>query len=298
MLREILPSVIYENLSLLPLDSINEIRLRVGSLVVVNVGGVNNFLTYSGLSKKASEGLIVRSANIDYILQKVSNNSLYTINDQLINGYITFNGFRLGVSGELVVVDGKIKTIKNITSINIRLPHVVKNCCLPVYNFIVEGGIKNTLIISPPGAGKTTFIRDLAYQINTHESNQNILIVDERNEISSIYDKEYLKGIDVYKNCSKEFAFGNGIRSMNPSVIITDEIDVCRDLYSIENAITSGVKVIATLHAKDINDLRNKKSFKEMLDKEMWERIVVLGTSNGYGTIEGVYNQHLRCIYV
>lgn len=298
MLREILPSVIYENLCLIPLDSINEIRLRVGSLVVVNVGGINNFLTYSGLSKKSADGIIVRSANIDYILQKVSNNSLYTINDQLINGYISFNGMRLGVSGELVVVEGKIKTVKNITSINIRLPHIVKNCCLPVYNLLVEGGIKNTLIISPPGAGKTTFIRDLAHQINSHESNQNILIVDERNEISSILDKEYLKGIDVYKNCTKEFAFGNGIRSMNPSVILTDEIDVSRDLSSIENAITSGVKVIATLHAKDINDLRNKKSFKEMLDKEMWERIVVLGTSNGYGTIEGVYNQHLRCIYV
>lgn len=297
MLKEILPNLIYENLSMVPLECINEIRLRVGCLVVVNIDGTNNYLTYNGLSKTPAEGIIVRSANIEYILQRVSNNSLYTINEQLINGYVCFNGMRLGVCGEIVNVDNKIKTIKNIHSINIRFPHIVKNCSLPVYNFLVEGGVKNTLIISPPGAGKTTFLRDFAHQVLNREKNQNILIVDERNEITSILDKEYLKGVDVYKNCTKDYAFSNGIRSMAPTVIFTDEINISNDTESIENAITSGVKVVATLHSKDVNDLRSKKTFKEMIDKEMWERIVVLGTSNGYGTIEGVYNQHLRCIY-
>lgn len=298
MLKEILPNFMFESLNNIPLEKINELRLRVGSLITVNVSGTCLYLTYNGLSKTPSEGIIVKSCNLDYILQKISNNSRYSINDQLINGYVTFEGVRIGVCGELVKTDEKISTVKNITSLNIRIPHIVKNCSLPVYGILVEGGVKNTLIISPPGAGKTTFIRDFASQLKAREHNPNLLIVDERCEITSVCENEIFAGIDVMKNCSKEYAFTNGIRSMSPSVIITDEIDVNKDLETIQNAMTSGVKVVATLHAKDTNDLKNKECFKEMLRREMWERIVVLGTSNGMGTIEGVYNQHLRCIYM
>lgn len=298
MLKEILPNFIYENLSTIPLEKVNEIRLRVGGLITINVAGTCLYLTHNGLSKSIGDGIIIKSCNLDYILQKVSNNSLYSINDQLLNGYVTFNGMRIGVCGELVQNDGKLTTVKNITSLNIRIPHIIKNCSLQVYGILVEGGVKNTLVISPPGAGKTTFIRDFAYQIKMREHNPNLLIVDERCEITSVCEKEIFAGIDVMKNCSKEYAFTNGIRSMSPSVIITDEINVNRDLETLDNAMTSGVKVVATLHAKDINDLKNKACFKEMLRREMWERIVVLGTSNGMGTIEGVYNQHLRCIYM
>ncbi len=298
MLKEILPNFLYESLSTVPMEQVNEIRLRVGSLITINVAGTCLYLTYNGLCKNPSDGIVVKSCNLDYILQKVSNNSLYSINDQLLNGYVTYNGLRIGVCGELVQTDGKLTTIKNISSLNIRIPHIIKNCSLQVYGMLVEGGIKNTLIISPPGMGKTTFLRDFAFQLKAREHNPNLLIVDERCEITSVYEKEIFVGIDVMKNCSKEYAFTNGIRSMSPSVILTDEIDVNKDLETIQNAMTSGVKVVATLHAKDINDLKNKECFKEMLRREMWERIVVLGSSNGIGTIEGVYNHYLRCIYM
>lgn len=298
MLKEILPNFMYEGIAQIPFEKINEIRLRVGSLITINVGGMCLYLTHNGLSKVKGDGIIVKSCNLDYILQKISNDSRYSINDQLINGYVTFCGMRIGVCGEVVQNENKITTVKNITSLNIRIPHIVKNCSLQVYGLLVEGGVKNTLIISPPGEGKTTFIRDFASQLKSREHNPNILIVDERNEITSVFEKDVFEGIDVIKNCTKEYAFTNGIRSMSPSIIITDEINVSTDLQTIDNAMTSGVKVVATLHAKDICDLKNKECFKEMLRREMWERIVVLGTSNGIGTIEGVYNQHLRCIYM
>lgn len=298
MLKEILPNFLYESLSKIPLDKITEIRLRVGSLMSVRVDGMSLFVTSSGLSKTQGEGFVIKSCNLDYILQKISNNSRYSINDQLINGYVTFGGMRIGVCGEVVTNENKISTVKNITSLNIRVPHIIKNCSLQVYAYLVEGGIKNTLVISPPGAGKTTFIRDFACQLRMREHNPNILIVDERSEITSIIDDSIFAGIDIIKNCTKKYAFTNGIRSMAPDVIITDEIDVEKDLDAIQNAMTSGVKVVATLHAKDTNDLKNKAAFNEMLRREMWERVVVIGTSNGVGTIEGVYNQHLRCVYM
>ncbi len=297
MISEILPEKLNIALGSVNKNLINEVRIRVNAPITLNVKGEVFYLTSSGVSKNKDLSLIAKSGTIDYILQKVSNNSLYTINDQLINGYVTYGAIRIGVSGELVVVNGKIKTIKNINALNIRVPHIIKNCSLPVYKLLVEGGLKNTLIISPPGAGKTTFLRDFAYQLCQREKGINLLIADERSEITGVMEQEFLSGVDVYKNCTKEYAFGCGIRSMRPDVIITDEIDVNKDASAIENAMCSGVKVVASIHANNLTDLKNKSGFINILNKHLFERFVVLSTENGYGTIEGVYNENLRCIY-
>ena len=279
------------------INNVNEIRLRVNCPIILNVKGENCYLSDSGITADENLAYVCKNSTIEYVLNKISNGALYTINDQLINGFVTYGNIRVGVCGELVVVNGKIKTIKNIDALNIRVPHVIKNCSLPIYKLLVNDGVKNTLIISSPGAGKTTFIRDFAHQLSKREKKNNILIVDERCEITG-GSEEYLAGLDVYKNCTKEYAFTCGIRSMKPDVIITDEIDINKDLNSIQNAMCSGVKVVATMHAGSIAELKNKAGFADILNKQLFERFVVLGTSNGYGTIEGVYNENLRCIYI
>ncbi len=189
-----------------------------------------------------------------------------------------------------------------IARINAGFPHFVKNCSLNAYNYIVTNGIvRSTLIISPPGAGKTTYLRDLVYQMSNKLDMVNILVIDERKEIAGIYNGENvqkLENIDVVVGSTKKFGFVNGIRSMKPDVIVTDEINIDKDLDSIENALTSGVKVIATVHASSVDDLRNKNSFKTLLNKGLFERFVVLGTSNGVGTLEGIFNENLVCIGV
>lgn len=303
MLTELLPDVISVAISNVLISNINEIRLRVNKPVIINIKGKNFYLSHYGASADYSSAIICEKELIDEILLKASNNSLYTINDQLINGYVTVSGgVRIGVAGDVVINDGQIKTIKNIKSLNIRIPHDVKNCSLNLYSLLVENGkVKNTLILSPPGAGKTTFIRDFAYQLGKRESALNLLIVDERNEISgtSSYDEglEIGDSTDVYTNCSKEFAFENGIRSMKPDVIITDEINLNNDIIAIENAVTSGVVVVATVHASNINDLKLKKSFSSLLSNKLFERFVVLSSNRGPGTIEGVFNENLMCVY-
>lgn len=297
MLNYIFPPYLLEYFKNLDLTSVKEIRLRVGAGIVV-CGNKTCFLTPSGLSQTDEHAIIVHGSMISDILQFVSKNSLYAINNQLINGYVSCNGIRIGVAGELVKDGDDLKTLKNITSLNIRIPHIIKNCCLPVFNYLCNETVKNTLIISPPGAGKTTFLRDMVYQIKNNFPAINILVADERSEITTTLESEYLAGVDVYKNCSKEYAFTNGIRSMAPNVIITDELDINRDLPIIENAITSGVSVVATIHAEGINDLKNKKTFSDILKKQLFDRFVVLGFSNGVGTIEGVFNEDLRCIYL
>lgn len=303
MINNFLPNRISAALDKIPYKSLCELRLRVDSPAVVNILGDNYYLSQSELSKDSNNSIIISKGEIQSILQKISNNSMYTINDQLLEGYVTIDGgVRLGVCGEVVAIDGKLKTLKNISSLNFRFPHFLKNCSLSIYPYIVQNAIvRNTLIISPPGAGKTTYLRDIVYQLSMREDLLDILIVDERNEIVSVYDgNDYLKlkNIDVYTNCSKQFGFNNGIRSMKPDVIVTDEINIDRDIDIIENALTSGIKVITTLHAGSIDDLRNKEAFKNMINKHLFERFILLSNSNGIGTIEGIFNENLNLIGV
>lgn len=296
MLKTIFPPYLYRLFENISLVDVREIRLRVGSKIAIKKDKVY-FLTPSGLALSDKEAYSVSSAMICDIMSFASNNSIYAINDQLLNGYITVNGIRIGVAGELVYEKDNLKTLKNISSLNIRIPKNIKNCSYPVLNYLIGKDLKNVLIISPPGAGKTTFLRDFLCQIKKLRPDKNILVADERGEITSMPDSE-LKGIDVYKFCSKKYAFSNGIRSMAPDLIATDELNLFSDLGVIENALSSGVKVVATIHASGLEDLKNKREFYEVLKKKMFDRFVVLGFSNGVGTIEGVFNEDLRCIYL
>lgn len=298
MLKDFLDKDIYDliikNFSF---DDITEIRMRVNQNLIVVIKNKKYYL------KDNSNNLIKVNLNmIENFIKRASENSLYAYNENLINGFLTLNnGIRIGLCGYVVMNDDRVATIKNFQAINIRIPHLIKNCSLNAYDFLVDDEIKNTLIISSPGSGKTTFIRDLIHQLYTHNNSKNILVVDERNEICST-----LKGqpqidlggfCDVFTNCSKEFAFKNGIRSMRPDVIVTDELDLDKDKNCLLEAINSGVNVVATIHAKDIKQLKQKQGFDFILANKFFSRFVVLTSDEGPGTLTNIYDENLNPIY-
>lgn len=302
MLSSIFPKEFNNYFSSLNFNYINEIRLRANKPIVINVMGKNKFLTNVGLSEDVDNAIMCNYSTINETLKRACDYSLYSVHDQLKKGFITIKGgIRIGVCGEVVEDNGNVCTIKNINSLNIRIPHKVKNCSLKAYLHVVHNNcIRNTLVISPPGAGKTTFIRDLVEQISTRNPTINILVVDERSEISATSDGSQMLNIgpscDIYTNCAKSFAFENGIRSMKPNVIITDEINLENDLNAIRQAISSGVSVIATIHANDIYELKSKPKFDSILRDKLFDRFIVLSESNGPGTYEGIFNENLVCV--
>lgn len=278
-------------------NDITEIRMRVNQNIIIAVKNKKYYLKNDN-----NEFVKVNKISIENFIRRASENSLYVYNDNVINGFLTLaNGIRIGISGYVVVENGKITTIKDFQAINIRIPHIIRNCSLPAYDFLVNDEIQNTLIVSAPGSGKTTFIRDFVYQLYQHNISKNILVIDERNEICSAVNGEPkidLGGFcDIYTNCSKSYAFKNGIRSMSPDVIITDELDLENDLDCILEAINCGVNVVATIHAKNINQLKMKKGFDRILDEKFFNRFVVLSNSEGPGTLTNIYDEKLNCIY-
>lgn len=287
-------------------EFIYEIRIRLNKPIVINYKGNYNVLidknNYNASSYNNS-CIVANQDLITYIITVATKQSYYAYNDQIKHCYITTDsGIRIGLCGTVVYNNNSIATIKNITSLNIRISHQVDNCSDRIINFIyVNGFIKNTLIISPPGAGKTTLVRDIVNKLSNEKKVNNILVVDERYEIAGIgINKNIDIGMyaDVISGSSKSFAFNECLKTMCPSVIVTDEVSEEKDVESIKNAIKSGVKVIATAHAQDTNDLKFKKYFEIIVKDKYFERIVVLSTRCGVGTIEGIYDENLRGIFI
>ena len=299
MLSQILPQDILEIInSTFNLGLITEIRIRNGFPIIVAEKGRYFVLKSAGRVVYASLSLI------DYCLAKASEYSLYAFQNQIQKGYITCKGgIRIGLAGETVFENGKNKTIKNISSLNIRVPHEIKDCSLTAMNFILsEGIVKNTLIISPPGCGKTTFLRDISRKLCELNNILNIFIIDERFEIASHNGTNCLLNVgeytDVISGCDKAYGFREGVRTLRPDVIITDELATKSDIEACEAAIMSGIRVLASAHADCVSDLRKKGEFNELIAGNYFDRFVVLSQSRGPGTVESVQNEKLDYLYM
>ena len=303
MLRKLLPDDLYNLItSIVNPALVFEIRVRNKAPICINVNGEYRMLSQSGFAKSAADAWLATEQIIDYILARATNNSMYSVGNQIRHGFVTFDGgIRIGICGETVIDDKGVKTIRNISSLNIRIPHEIRNCALTAMNFIASGGIKNTLIIAPPGAGKTTFLRDIARSISQVKGIKNVLVVDERYEIAAAHMGYPTMDIgpytDVISGCSKEYGLREGLRSLKPNVVICDELATYEDLLCVADAMSSGVNVIASAHAFDHVDLSKKSQFAEVFKKKLFKRYVVISERNGPGTYEGIFDENFSCLY-
>lgn len=209
--------------------------------------------------------------------------SLHSYKNEINQGYITIKGgHRAGVCGSCVYSNGKISSIYDISSINLRIARQVKGVANELVKRIYPEKVLSTLIVGPPASGKTTLLKDMARCLceNNLSFSSKLSIIDERGEIAAVY-----KGIpqndvgiftDVFDGYKKSDGMIQAIRAMSPKVLIIDEIAGEEDTKSILQCFNAGVKVIATIHASSLNELYKKSFLDPLLKVGAFEKIVVL----------------------
>jgi Uncharacterized protein conserved in bacteria len=259
-----------------------EIRIRVGKPVTVFDGVRFSKLIESG------KPLIASVCDIEHVLGVASGWSRYAIDDDLARGFVRYDGgIRIGASGEGVTKNGGLTTLKKISSLVIRVPQEVKGCADGVIDKVLKDGFNNTLIISPPAGGKTTMLREIARLASN--GGLNTTVIDERFELAASVNGSPTLDVgintDVLSGVPKTLAYENAVRSLNPDVIVTDEVYSADEVQSITRAVRAGVKIAASLHA-DNEQILEEEVFKPL--SKIVEVIVVLCKKNRAGEIAKV----------
>ncbi|MBR0490688.1 MAG: stage III sporulation protein AA [Clostridia bacterium] len=260
------------------INTLQEIRIRVSKPIILKQRNSDIVLQH-----------IVTNEELLHILERFCENSIYAYKNQICEGFLTIKGgHRIGITGSCVIENGKIINIKYVSSLNIRIAREVKGCGNAIINEIIDidnQTILNTLLVSPPGKGKTTMLRDLVRQISNGINEikfkgKIVGLIDERGELAACY-----RGIpqndvgirtDVIENVSKEKGVEILLRSMAPEIIACDEIGTHEDVQAIEKMLISGVKGLFTMHGNNLEDIKKNTEINKLIEENQIEKIIVL----------------------
>lgn len=259
-------------------NELQEIRIRVDKPIILKLREKDIILQYN-----------ILQTEILQIVERICENSIYAYKNQICEGFITIKGgHRVGLTGSCVIENGKITNIKYISSLNIRIAREVKNCSIRILREIIDienKTIYNSIIVAPPGRGKTTVLRDIIRRLSDGIEEINFRgktcgVVDERGEIAAMYKGAPQNDVgirtDIIENVSKNKGIHMLIRTMAPEIIACDEIGSKEDVEAIHYALYSGVKGIFTMHGKNVEDIKNNKQIYELIENREIQKIVFL----------------------
>lgn len=251
-------------------NELQEIRLRTGRKTIIK---------YSSCEKISD--FTPNENNMIEILQRLCDNSIYSYQNQIINGFVTLvGGHRVGIAGSIAMKDGKVSNINYISALNFRIAKEVIGASDKIMKYIVKNGeVQNTLIVSKPGMGKTTILRDLVRNISENTLNT-ISVIDERGEIAAMYKGVPQNNIgsrcDVFDNVTKSIGMKMAIRAMSPDVIVSDEIGSKEDVEAINYALLSGAKGVFTAHGNSLSDVRVNENLNKLYEEKVFKNLIFL----------------------
>lgn len=253
-IKELLPDAVKQGYERADKRNLTEIRLRTDKPVYFYIKGIEYGVSEYGLSKH--DGYIFTKKDAENFWQKLCGGAPYSVTEKQRAGYITVDGNRVGFAGEYASADGEAKHLLSINSFCIRLMHQVNGCGKDVYRNLFEDNLPcDTLVVSPPGCGKTTLLRDLARLFSA--DGYTVCIADERCEIAG-GNSDVGKRTDVFSGANKAMMINNMIRSLAPEIIIADELGSAEDINAVNSARLQGVTVIASAHGKSVCDVKKR----------------------------------------
>ncbi len=274
-----------------------EIRLRVGKAVSVVCAEKNFFIKNYGIiteNHQDSEILKIDKNTIEKSFYNLCEYSVYSFENQISNGFITAKGgHRIGLCGTAALKNGKISSIKEITSLNIRIAKEFLGCSLEIIS-VLDNFFENTLIIGSPSSGKTSILRDVARNISLGiniKKQIKTVIIDERCEIAGIscsYPRFDIGLCDVMNAFPKSVGIEMAIRCLSPECIICDEIGDENDMDELIKCANCGVNLIASIHAKNKDDFFRKNISKTLISKCGFENLVFLDIAKNAGKINQI----------
>lgn len=245
-----------------------EIRLRMGEPLTVTLCGQERTLNSKTIGQNELEETLGRATEY----------SMHTFADSLRQGFVTIRGgHRIGVCGQAAVQEGMIVSFRHISSLNIRVAREIKGAAdsnlLAQLN--EDGALYSTLILSPPGRGKTTLLRDIARQLS--DSGIRTALADERSELAGLYHGtpqfDIGRHTDAIDGCPKAEAAMILVKTMSPKLLVLDEITSERDVQAAEYASHCGTAVLASAHAWDLDDFRLRPLYRRLLERQIFARM-------------------------
>ncbi|MEC2158406.1 stage III sporulation protein AA [Virgibacillus halodenitrificans] len=268
---------------------LQEIRLRLNQPVELIWDNLNEWLDNARPTKQ----------EFISIINQLSQFSLYRMEDELREGFITIEGgHRIGLAGKVNTLGGTVKSIQYITFLNIRIAKAKVGAAIPIIPYLYDSQYVNTLIVGAPQTGKTTIIRDVTRLISTgwkDKPAKKVGVIDERSEIAAsikgIPQHNLGKRTDVMDACPKAEGMMMMIRSMSPDILIVDEIGTSKDVEALMEAIHAGVTIICSMHGRSLEEIKRRPSFSHLIEQKIFQRIIILEKYRKPGHIARIYNE-------
>jgi len=249
--------------------NITQLILRKNAPSSAFSDGKQFFICEKGLCLSDENAVILTQNELDIFFERICRGSVYGFSEQIKNGFITVKGgHRIGFSGTAVVKNGEVVGMKNIGSYTIRIAHEIVGCSNEITKRINSGVIKNTLIVSPPGCGKTTVLRDIARFFS--QNGRRVCVVDERSEI--VAAESGAPSFESCKLCSfidavpKTEGIEKAVRSLSPELIIFDELGSENEAKRVLSAMNCGVSFVFSVHASNINEALSRMPVKNIVE--------------------------------
>ena len=265
----LLPRRLLTECSDIPSSEAEEFRLRAGRRATLLIGGTETPIS----------SVPVDTSDIDSVIERATNASVHTAQSSIAKGFINCSGgIRIGLCGTGIIDKDKVTGMRGISSLAIRIPHEIRGCGQAAIDKVKADTVGSVLILSPPGYGKTTFLRECIRQLS--DSGKRVSVADERGELAAVHrgvpQFDLGKESDIMSGVPKAQAVMMLLRAMNPQIIAMDEVSSPEDVEAAETASGCGVRLIATAHAADKSELYRRPVYRRLLELGVFKNTVVI----------------------